>query len=216
MRDVDRPRRGAGFSLIELMVVVALIMLLSAISLPKIGQYFRLYKIRSAQQQVASAIQQARNRAIAKNVNNGVDFIVQSPTQYWVHVEDDQTATRSRAQATLAFGSPNFAQSSPFTLPDGVRFAASSAECPSSTLAAVNLSSTTYLPTTYWFQFTRLGSWCSASCASPPYATPPALPAPPSLIMNGAFGSVVCLYQPATRLSRALVVNVGGRVQQEQ
>ncbi len=31
-------------------------------------------------------------------------------------------------------------------------------------------------------------------------------------MMNGAAGSLVCLYQPATGLSRSLLVSPGGRV----
>ena len=38
-------------------------------------------------------------RAISKNVNIGVSFVIESPTRYWVHVEDDLSAAHARPRA---------------------------------------------------------------------------------------------------------------------
>jgi len=65
-------RPEQGFSLVEMMIVVAIIMVMAAISLPSIGQYMRNYKIRGAAQNVASTLQSARGKAIATNTNAGV------------------------------------------------------------------------------------------------------------------------------------------------
>jgi Tfp pilus assembly protein FimT len=205
-RGRDARAGRAGFSLVELVVVVGIMMVLAAMTMPAIGRYFRLYKIRGAQQQVSGAIQTARNRAISKNVNLGVSFVVESPTRYWIHIEDDQSAAHSRAQQTLNFTAPNLAQSTSGTLPEGVRFAASASECLTPSLAAFNLSGS-FSANAGFFRFNRLGAWCGVSCATLSTSA-----TPPNAMMNGAAGSLVCLYQPATGLSRSLLVSPGGRV----
>src|SRR3954464_8117017 len=86
-----RPSRSDGFSLIELLVVMGIIAVAAAISLPAIGRYIRNYQIRAATQQVAGEIQAARNRAITKNVSLGVVFVTLDADRYQWAVEDDQT-----------------------------------------------------------------------------------------------------------------------------
>ncbi|PYQ48153.1 MAG: hypothetical protein DMF78_21930, partial [Acidobacteria bacterium] len=82
----DRPLRTrtteAGFTLIELLVVIAIIALLAAVALPAIGRYIRVYQIQGATQQVAGEIQAARLKAIGRNVNMGVAFVVWGPNSY--------------------------------------------------------------------------------------------------------------------------------------
>lgn len=201
------PEGDAGFSLIELLMVVGIIMILAAMATPAIGRYFRLFRIRGAQQQVTGAIQTARGRAITKNVNLGVSFVIESPTRYWIHIEDDQSPARSRVQQPLDFATPNAAQSALATLPEGVQFAASAAECPNNVVAGAG-GTGSFSPNASWFRFNRLGAWCGlVSCASLSTSA-----VPPDAMMSNASGSLVCLYQPVTGLSRALLVSPGGRV----
>ena len=80
-----RQEREGGFSLIELLIVVAIIVTMAAVALPNIMGYLRLYKIRGATQQVAGEIQQARSKAIMGNVNVGMTFaIVDADSYRWV------------------------------------------------------------------------------------------------------------------------------------
>src|SRR5688500_10873357 len=90
----------AGFSLIELLVVMAIIVIMTAVAVPAISRYFQNYKIRGAVQAVGGEITTARNKAIMKNVNFGVVFLIESdaqgrPTRYQYLIEDDQTPPRA-------------------------------------------------------------------------------------------------------------------------
>jgi len=81
----------AGFSLVELMVVAGMIAVLVAVAAPNIASYMRSAAVRTAATEVKAQIQAARTRAIMKNVNQGVVFVVVTPTTYRYVYEDDVT-----------------------------------------------------------------------------------------------------------------------------
>jgi prepilin-type N-terminal cleavage/methylation domain-containing protein len=88
-------RREAGFSLVEMLIVLIVILIMSAIALPGILRYMRTYKVRGAAQQVASAIQTARSRAIMRNVQRGVVFTIVDRNTYRFVVEDPPVTAES-------------------------------------------------------------------------------------------------------------------------
>ncbi len=214
---LERRGQAAGYSLVELLVVLGIILVLSAIALPNIGQYIRNYRIRSATQEIAGEIETARHKAIAKNVNLGVVFAVVSSTQYLYAVEDDQNpqAGGNHPWAMVAqegAGSwPNLLadplQGGPLrNLPVSIQFDPNPTNCtwPAAGPAAG----------AWGVRFTRLGAMCDFGSATP--SCPPPPPNPPAYTNYvGIAGSSakLCLWETTTNLRRAVTVSPGGRVQ---
>lgn len=214
MKQPPRPERiSPGFSLIELLVVVAVIAVMIAISLPAISRYFRNYKIRNAVQAVGGEISAARNKAIMKNVNWGVVFLIENdtmgrPTRYQYLLEDDQTPPRASTPmlpaAIIPPGSDPLkqAQLGPMReLPEGIVF---------------GTACSGFVPTDKGFRFNRMGAWCDPGTLPCTAFAPPAPAASANLIMNTAgVGARICLVQADSGLRREVRVAPGGRVQQE-
>jgi prepilin-type N-terminal cleavage/methylation domain-containing protein len=205
------PPSAAGFSLVELLVVVAIIGAMAAVGLPAIGRYIRNFRIKAATQQVATEINVARSKAIMKNVNLGVLFATVSDTQYrWV-VEDDQdpgdtstwsgygTEDWSILTGTLAKSQAGNIQS----LPQNVVF-----DNPSN----CGISSGT---STWAVRFTQLGSTCAlgtGTCGAAPQNPPTGTAFITAL--NGVH--TVCLKENTTNLRKKVAVSSGGRVLADQ
>lgn len=68
------PRRSDGFTLAEVLTVIAIIGLIVSISLPAFAQYRRNSGLRAATQEIRSIFHLARSRAIARGANCGVKF----------------------------------------------------------------------------------------------------------------------------------------------
>jgi Tfp pilus assembly major pilin PilA len=196
-----------GFSLVELLTVVGVIMVIAAVGGPPIANWARNYKIRGATQALAGDIQAARNRAITKNVNLGVAIVVQDADSYWTHTEDDQTLPKTRVRQSLTFAAPDATQSVRRLLPLGVQFALNAAECP---------AAPGFAATDYGLRFNRLGAWCDPGASA---VCPEVTIVGPSLnavAPNPAGGSTLCLIERASGLSRTVTVTTGGRVMTQQ
>lgn len=68
----ERSARAQGFSLIELMVVVSIIVIISAASIPMGLNFVRHYQVMGAAQNIAAQMQSARGQAVKLNTQRGV------------------------------------------------------------------------------------------------------------------------------------------------
>jgi len=78
-----------GFTLIELLVVIGIMAVAAAAAVPSVAAYMRAYAIRGAAEELKAQVQTARTRAIMKNVNQGVAFLLRSNTSFQYVIEDD-------------------------------------------------------------------------------------------------------------------------------
>lgn len=219
-RAAMHPKRAVstnGFSLIELIVVMGIMAVIAAAATPAIMGYFRNYKIRNAVQAVGGEITAARNKAIMKNVNFGVVFLIENdadgrPRRYQYLIEDDQTPPRaSVAMAPNTILPPGsdplrLAQLGPMReLPQGIEFGTTCAGTPA------------FAANDKGFRFNRMGAWCDPGATGCAAFVPPTPPAPTAnRIMNTAGqGARICIVQPDTGLRREVRVAPGGRVLQE-
>jgi Tfp pilus assembly protein FimT len=110
---------AAGFSLVDVMIVVALVAVLGAISAPAITTGMERYALISASQQAASTIRAARLQAVATNRTLRVRFNCPAAGQYRVvEVTGDaaiDTAADRCDEAVYPFPAPD---NDPTTLPN--------------------------------------------------------------------------------------------------
>lgn len=83
--------RQSGFSLIELMVVVVIILIVAGIAMPNIFRAMREYRLNNAGVEVANLIQQGRYQAVRLNRDVIVRFTCPGvlPVVAWVDLDND-------------------------------------------------------------------------------------------------------------------------------
>ncbi len=99
MKFQKNTRLDPGFTIIELIVVLALATIVMAITLPSMISWLPTYRLSAGARQVASDLQLARMKAISQNAKFRLNFI--NPTQY-------------------RFEKDGATESGPFSLPDGI------------------------------------------------------------------------------------------------
>ena len=191
-------RRQAGFTLIEILVVVGIILVMAGTAIPAIGRFIRNYQIRGAAEEVAAEVQAAKLLAVKKNVNFGVVFVVLSDRTYQYFMEDIPLSGIRQLYAGSQQGRIR-------TLPGTVTFdPAGGADA--------------------GFRFNRLGAMCDPDASDPltcPDLADSAITPPPTgnyvaMVTGNANptldGAQIKLIQSDTGLRRTLVITPGGRV----
>jgi len=77
-----RSRQSTGFTLVELMVAVAVFAILISVGLPQFRQMLKNYQVRVAAESVANGLQRARAEAVARNAP--VQFVLGTGTSWTV------------------------------------------------------------------------------------------------------------------------------------
>src|SRR3954452_16784374 len=91
-----------GFSLIELMIVVAIILCITAVALPNTLQMIATFRARGSMSGMTGIVQQCRSLAISRNHTMSVHFGTTSPGEPVVYALDAAaTASLSSAAAQM-------------------------------------------------------------------------------------------------------------------
>jgi type II secretory pathway pseudopilin PulG len=198
----------AGYSLVEILVVLVIIVMLVAVGFPNLMGYMRVASLRAAQNEVASELQSARFKAIAKNVRFGVAFVILSSTTYQYVVGDylggPADPVPPSLPAPISWLSGQAFQVGPVrTLPQGVTFGTTCANFTANAKA---------------MRFNRLGGWCDPTTT--PTWTCPAVDvgtnliqmSPPAVSPPASTGTTICLRDTRSGLTRQVFIDPGGRV----
>lgn len=86
----NRHSTERGFSMIELVVVVAMIMVLSAIGLPSINNSLAVYKLNAASTSLQNLIEQARFNAVRRNARVSLrQTLINGQAAFYVDILDN-------------------------------------------------------------------------------------------------------------------------------
>jgi type IV fimbrial biogenesis protein FimT len=75
-------RKSFGFSLVELMVGIAIVGILATLAMPSFQSWFRNAQIRAAGESITNGLQRARAEAVARNAN--VEFVLAAGSSWTV------------------------------------------------------------------------------------------------------------------------------------
>ena len=100
MKQQMKNQSQSGFTVVELLTVIGIMMIITAIATPSFYYWLPTYRLSSGARQVSADLQLARMKAISQN------------TSYWLNFINDTQYQFEKVAGT--------AESGPFTLPDGI------------------------------------------------------------------------------------------------
>jgi prepilin-type N-terminal cleavage/methylation domain-containing protein len=105
MRIAANRRNSKGFSLVELLAVIAIILILAVLTTPNILRAVRTYRLTSASREVASLLQRARYDAVRLNRDNP-PLLVRTQTiggqaTFWVDANGNGAPDATETQVIL-------------------------------------------------------------------------------------------------------------------
>ncbi len=114
-----------GFTVIELMVILAVAVIVMGVALPNMMSWLPTYRLSAGARQVASDLQLARMKAISQNTKYRLNFGVLPSTSYTFEKDNGGFAT----------------ESGPFSLPNGISVTVVSATSEFQARGTVNAAS---------------------------------------------------------------------------
>ena len=106
-RTHTNPKQQKGFSLLEIVTLVAVVLLLSGLAFPRITRYWQAYQLDSATQVLSSNLEVARYSAISKGYNIIVKFNAAAGS-YEIFEDKNENGIKDSGEITLgSYSLPN-------------------------------------------------------------------------------------------------------------